>query len=68
MNLKSRSSRDEVIALDETTFEVHTKAPPDKGRAAKEGLKLLAHHLRLPVSKLSLTRGERFEAKTVIIE
>lgn len=49
----------------ETRLVVRVSAPPDKGRANKAVLKLVAKTLGLPKSAVSLTGGERDRAKTV---
>lgn len=51
----------------EARLVIRVSAPPDKGRANKAVLKLLAKTLALPKSAVSLTGGEKDRAKTVAI-
>lgn len=64
------ASKDEISGLwrgpdGETRLVVRVTAPPDKGRANKAVLKLIAKTLGLPKSAVSLTGGEKDRAKTV---
>lgn len=52
----------------EARLAVRVTARPDKGRANKAVLKLLAKTLALPKSALSLTGGEKDRLKTVAVE
>lgn len=66
------ASKDEITGIwrgpdDEARLIVRVTAPPDKGRANKAVLKLLAKTLGLPKSAVSLTGGEKDRAKTVAV-
>lgn len=52
---------------DESRLVVRVTAPPDKGRANKAVLKLLAKALALPKSAISLTGGDKDRAKTFVV-
>lgn len=67
------ASKDRVSGLwlgpgGEMRLAVRVTAPPDKGRANKAALKLLAKALALPKLAVSLTGGEKDRLKTVAIE
>lgn len=67
------ASKDRVAGLwsgpeGEARLAVRVTAPPDKGRANKAVLKLLAKALGLPKSAVSLTGGEKDRLKTVAVE
>ncbi len=71
--LTPNASKDRVSGLwigpeGEARLAVRVTAPPDKGRANKAVLKVLAKALALPKSALSLTGGEKDRLKTVAIE
>jgi uncharacterized protein (TIGR00251 family) len=51
----------------EERLAIRITAPPDKGRANKAVLKLLAESLGLPKSALSIGAGEKDRLKTVMI-
>ncbi|MBP9700123.1 DUF167 domain-containing protein [Candidatus Woesebacteria bacterium] len=62
-----RSNRDEVIQTGKDTFDVRVKAMPEKGKANKDAIKELAHFLGMPQSNLLLTKGEKFQEKTILV-
>lgn len=49
------------------TYDVHTSAPMERGKANREMIKILAYHLKVPQSKLMLAKGEKFQVKTVLL-
>lgn len=53
---------------DEIRLALRVTAPPDKGRANKVVVKLLAKTLGLPKSAVSITAGETDRLKTVALE
>ncbi len=67
MTVKPRCAREEVEEIGEDEFMVRVKAEPLRGRANKEALKLLAHHLGVSHSKVMLTKGEGSPVKRVLI-
>jgi uncharacterized protein (TIGR00251 family) len=62
-----QARRNDVIPISDTEYKVYVTAPAQKGKANKEMLKLLAKHLHLPVSHLLIARGDRSNAKTVLV-
>lgn len=67
ITVKSRSKRNEVEEINGTEFVVRVKAAPEKGKANKEAIKTIARHLGLPSSQLMLTKGEKYETKTILV-
>ncbi|MGE0409910.1 MAG: DUF167 family protein [Amphiplicatus sp.] len=66
------ADRDAVIGLwrgpkGEARLALRVTAPPDKGRANKAVIALLAALLGLPKSALSITAGDKDRLKTVVI-
>ncbi|MEP7167463.1 MAG: DUF167 domain-containing protein [Candidatus Woesebacteria bacterium] len=67
MTVKPRCAREEVEELGEDEFMVRVKADPLRGRANKEALKLLAHHLGVSHSKVMMASHEGGPQKRVLI-
>jgi hypothetical protein len=61
------SSKPRVEKGVEGSFKVYVSSPPEKGRANAEMLKMLAKHLGVPKSRLSISRGETSREKTIEI-
>ena len=58
IHLKPNSRhREEVVADDDGSLTVYTKAPAIEGRANLAAVKLLAKHFGVPSSKIKLLRG-----------
>ena len=67
INVKPQSSRDEVIETSSTEFQVNTTAPAKEGKANKQVIKLLAHHFHTSPSNLVVSKGERWNVKTILL-
>lgn len=72
LRVTPNASKDEISGVwrgpdGEARLIVRVTAPPDKGRANKAVLKLLAKSLGLPKSAVSLTGGDKDRMKTVAI-
>ena len=52
-----RSKAPGVEALGPSSFRVRVRSAPEKGRANAEAAELLARHLGVPPSRLTLVRG-----------
>ncbi|OGG96014.1 hypothetical protein A2V95_03200 [Candidatus Kuenenbacteria bacterium RBG_16_41_7] len=57
-----------VTQLDDTHFEIHTTAAPDKGKANDAMIKLLAKHLGLSPSSFNIIKGATSRHKLVRIK
>ena len=62
-----QSTRNSVEQTGPTAYKVHVTQTAFKGKANREMLKALAHHLKVPASKLVVSRGDRTNEKTVIL-
>lgn len=65
VRVQPKSSRQELVTLSSTEFRARLTSAPDKGRANRELLELLAGHLGLPLSRLKIIRGEKSRVKLV---
>jgi len=62
-----RSSRDEVIGMEEGICKVKIKAPPVDGKANKALIKVLAEAFNLPKKKIEIISGWTSRRKRVRI-
>ena len=67
VRVRTKASRRVVKAQPDGSFLVWTTAAPDKGKANKDVIALLARHLGLPKSRLAITKGETTRDKTIEI-
>jgi uncharacterized protein (TIGR00251 family) len=63
-----RASRDAIAGVRDGVVQVRVSAPPADGRANAAICRLVAKHLRLAPSRVSIVRGERSRSKTLRIE
>lgn len=70
LNIKvhPRSRKQDVFRIDADTYKVHVVAPPSKGEANKELVKVMAAHFGLPVSCVHIVRGLTSRNKVVALE
>lgn len=61
------STHDEVKEIAKSEFHINTPAPIKDGRANKEAIKLLARHLHVSLSSLIVSKGERWNEKTILL-
>ena len=62
-----KSSRTEIIGLEEDTHKVKLTAPPVEGKANKALIELLAKRLRIGKGRVEIVSGSRSRLKTVRI-
>lgn len=65
--VQPKSSRNQVAGIHGDSLKVHITAPPVDGAANKMCLKVLAKHLHLPPSALSLVSGQTGRHKLIRI-
>lgn len=62
-----KAKLNKIIQNDTNSYHIYTTAPPDKGKANQAVIKLLAKHLNLPKSKITITKGETSRQKIIQI-
>jgi len=67
VSVRPRASRCQVRGVSAGRLRIEVCAAPEDGRATHEALSTLADALRVPVSGLSVLRGERSRHKTILI-
>ncbi len=60
-----RASRSEIVGLEEETLKVRVAAPPTRGKANKELIKLLAGALGVSKSQVEIVSGQKARHKRV---
>ena len=70
LNIKvyPRSRKQDITQIDSDTYKVRVLAPPSKGEANKEVIKIIAAHFGLPVSLVQIVRGHTSFHKVVAIQ
>ena len=70
LNIKvhPRSRKQDISQIDRDTYKVRVLAPPSKGEANKEIIKIIAAHFGLPVSFVKIVRGFTSRDKVVAIQ
>ena len=68
IKVKANAGRNEVFRTDEGVFLIKVSAPPEKGKANEMALKLLSEFLRVPRSRLSISRGHASSRKLVTVD
>jgi uncharacterized protein (TIGR00251 family) len=62
-----KSSRTEIIKIEDDTYKVKLTAPPVEGKANKALIELLARRLRIGKGRVEIVSGGRSRLKTVRI-
>ncbi len=63
-----KAKLNKVIQLNKYNYQIYTTAAPDKGKANQAVIKLLAKHLNLPKSSLTIIKGKTSRQKIIQIE
>ena len=67
VKVKTKTKVKKILKIDETHYVVSTNAPPEKGKANKDVVKILAKYLDTAVSKIKITSGEKSKEKIIEI-
>jgi uncharacterized protein (TIGR00251 family) len=62
------AGRSEITGLKDGVLQVRVAAPPDKGKANKELINVLAERLGIRKSAVLIVKGQTSRHKTIIIE
>jgi uncharacterized protein (TIGR00251 family) len=68
VRVQPRSRRRGVEKIPDGRFKIRVNAAPDKGKANKEMLEVLADYLGLSPSRLKIVRGETDRDKTIALD
>lgn len=67
VRVKPSSSIDRVEEISEFEYAVRTTQPPDRGRANRAMIKLLAEHFGVAPSRITIVYGHTSKSKKVSI-
>ena len=67
LKVKLKASQGKVVKIDETHYQVYVTQPPEKGKANKQIIKLLADYFGVSLSKINIIAGEKGKEKVVEI-
>jgi uncharacterized protein (TIGR00251 family) len=67
LKVKPKASQAKVIKIDKTHYQVYITQPPEKGKANKQIIKLLADYFNVSLSKINIIAGEKGREKVVEI-
>ncbi len=62
-----KSAKPGIERLGESTYKIKVKAPPEKGKANKEVMEMIADYFHVPKSKVRILRGHTAQKKTIEI-
>jgi uncharacterized protein len=65
--VQPRSSRSELVGIQEGALKLRLTAPPVEGAANEECLRLVAKLLEVPPSRLRLIKGHKSRRKAILI-
>ena len=68
VKVQPKSRVKKVEKLSKNSYKVWVHAAPEKGKANKETLNLLAAYFHLPVSSLRITKGSKSHFKRIAIQ
>jgi len=65
VKVSPKSSKNEVLKLDDTHFRVKVTAAPDKGKANDAVIELLSSHFHIAKSRIRIVSGETARNKKI---
>lgn len=68
LRVQPGARRTEIVGFQNERLRLRVTAPPERGRANEAAIELLAKTLRVPKSRVQLTRGATSRDKVVLIE
>lgn len=68
VTVKTNTKQNRVNQIDDNKFEVLTTASPHEGQANAAVIKLIADHLNLPPSCITIIRGHKSKHKLIQID
>lgn len=67
VTVQPQARKDEVTKVSDTEYNVSTTQPAKEGKANKHVVKLLARYFNCSPSKLIVSKGERWNTKTILL-
>jgi len=67
LKVKPKASQTKVVKIDETHYQIYVTQPPEKGKANKQMIKLLADYFGVSLSKINIIAGKKRREKVMEI-
>ncbi|MBD3414348.1 MAG: YggU family protein [Candidatus Aminicenantes bacterium] len=67
VKVSPRSQETGINRIGDRDFKVKVKAPPEKGKANKEVIEVVARYFKVPKSQVRIVRGHKNRKKTIEI-
>lgn len=68
VKVKPNSNKNEFKEISPGIFEARVSVPPEKGRANKKVIELIAEHFKIPKASIKLISGQTFKEKVFEID
>ena len=68
VTVRTRSKKSEVEKIDEENYIVYTSQVPEKGKANKEVIDMLAKYFNLTQAQVNIVRGSNINKKIIDID
>jgi len=65
IKVKTKSKEKKIIKVDKTHYIISTNAPPEKGKANKDIIKIISDHFKISKSKIIIISGEKSKEKII---
>lgn len=63
VSVKTRANSAKIEQISDTIFKIWVTEPPEKGKANKQVIELLAKHFKIPKSHISIKAGTTSKEK-----
>lgn len=61
----ANSSQSEIVEIEDNTMKIKCRATPEKGKANRAIIEILAKHYRVPQSAIKILRGKTHAQKVI---
>ncbi len=68
IKVKLKSKKQEVVKINDTSYLIKINQPPEKGKANKKMIELLADYFKISKSRIFIKSGFTSRRKTVVVQ
>lgn len=65
IRVQPRSSKEEIVKLNESSYKVYTRKPAVEGKANRHLIEMLSKYLKTKKNKIKIIKGLKSRSKTV---
>jgi uncharacterized protein (TIGR00251 family) len=65
VKVKTQAKVKKIVKVDGTHYHVFTNAPPEKGKANKDIIKILSKYFDISVSRIKIITGDKSREKII---